>query len=255
MHPELLHIGPLTVHSYGVMLALAVLVGLTVARREAVRQGYDGDAFLELSVYLIIAGLFGSRVLYVLLAWPSFAGDPLAVLRVWEPGLSYYGAIGLGALLAIWFARRRGWRFGRLGDVLALGVAAGYPVARIGCFLNGCCYGKPATVPWAVAFPFDGIPRHPTQLYSLALGLLIFGVLWWRRRRAAPPGYLMWLYFLLYAAYRFVMDFWRVSLPGVGGLTLTQMAALPIMATAVAALVYLKRGRSERDAAEQSKKN
>ncbi|KUK41768.1 MAG: Prolipoprotein diacylglyceryl transferase [Clostridia bacterium 62_21] len=241
MYPELIHIGPVSVHSYGVMLALAVLAGILVARREAARHGYDPDGVLEMSVYLIVAGLFGSRLLYVLLEWRHFAGDPLAVLRVWEPGLSYYGAIGAGALAAVWFARRRGWTFPRLGDVLALAVAAGYPIARVGCYLNGCCYGKPATVPWAVAFPFDGVPRHPTQLYSLGFGLLIFGILWWRRRAAVPPGYLMWLYFLLYAGYRFILDFWRVAPPGVGGLTLTQVAALPIMLGAAAALVYLGR--------------
>jgi len=241
MHPELIRIGPLSIHSYGVMLALAVLAGLLVARREAARQGYDRDAILELGIYLIVAGLFGSRILYVLLEWRNFAGDPLAVLRVWEPGLSYYGAIGAGVLVAIWFARRRKWQFSRLGDILALAVAAGYPVARVGCFLNGCCYGKPATVPWAVAFPFDGVPRHPTQLYSLAFGLLILGILWWRRRAALPPGCLMWLYFFLYAAYRFVLDFWRVAPPGVGGLTLAQVVALPIMLVAGVALIYLRK--------------
>ncbi|MGQ9497380.1 MAG: prolipoprotein diacylglyceryl transferase [Desulfotomaculales bacterium] len=245
MHPELIHIGAVSIHSYGVMLALAVAAGILVARREAARHGYDPDAVLEMSVYLIVAGLFGSRILYVLLHWRNFAGDPLAVLRVWEPGLSYYGAIGAGTLVAVWFARRRGWTFPRLGDVLALAAAAGYPIARVGCYLNGCCYGKPATVPWAVAFPFDGVPRHPTQLYSLGFGLIIFGILWWRRRADVRPGHLMWLYFLLYAGYRFILDFWRVAPPGVDGLTLTQVAALPIMLGAAAALVYTgRRGAS-----------
>ncbi|MEW5762555.1 MAG: prolipoprotein diacylglyceryl transferase [Bacillota bacterium] len=253
MHPELFRLGAFVVHSYGLMLALAVVVGLLVARREAVRRGFSGDAVLELSAYLVLAGLLGSRLLYVLIERENFAGDPLAVFRVWEPGLSYYGAIAAGALVAFWFARRRGWRFGHLADVLALAIAAGYPVARIGCFLNGCCYGKPTTVPWAVAFPFDGIPRHPTQLYSLLFGLVIFGLLWWRRGARPRPGHLAWLYLFLYAAYRFVLDFWRVSPPGVDGLTLTQLAALPIMVAAATGLFYL-RVRPRREGGERSEK-
>lgn len=214
--------------SYGVMVAIGVVVGVIVVRYEAKRLGWRTDTILDLSLYLVIAGVIGSRVAYVIIEWEHFAGNPLKIFKIWEGGLSFYGTLIACLLVVIIFVKRKGYRLGALGDLLALGVAAGYPFGRIGCFLNGCCYGRPTDAAWAVAFPFDGVPRHPTQLYSIGFALIIFAVLWFSRRRKLFDGYLMWLYFMLYAAYRFIIDFWRVSPPGVGGLTLGQAFSLVV---------------------------
>lgn len=239
MHPVLFYIGSLPVMAYGVMAAIGVVVGILVVVREGRRLGWDPDALLDLCLYLVLAGVIGSRLLYVVIEWEQFAGRPLEVFRIWEGGLSWFGALAAGLAVTVWWTRRRGIRLDALGDLLALGVAAGYPFGRIGCFLNGCCYGHPSDLPWAVAFPFDGIPRHPTQLYSLGFGVLIFAVLWLRRKKKPFDGYLMWLYFFLYAAYRFILDFWRETPPGPDGLTIGQAGSLAVMAVA---LGFLWRG-------------
>jgi len=243
MDPVAFYIGSFPVMSYGVLAALGVAVGILVVLREGRRLGWDSDALLDLSLYLVLAGVIGSRLLYAAIEWEQFAARPLDLLKIWEGGLSWFGALAAGLAVAVWWTRRRGIHLGALGDLLALGVAAGYPFGRIGCFLNGCCYGHPTDLPWAVAFPFDGVPRHPTQLYSFGIGLLIFAVLWGWRRRKPFDGYLMWLYLLLYAAYRFVMDFWRETPPGPDGLTVGQAGSLAVMAVA---LGFLWRGWRQR---------
>lgn len=244
MHPVLFYVGSYPIMSYGVMAAVGVMVGILVVLWEGRRLGWDPDHLLDLSLYLVLAGVLGSRLLYVAIEWERFAGRPLDLFRIWEGGLSWFGALGAGLAVAVWWTRRHKIGLAVLGDLIVLGVAAGYPFGRIGCFLNGCCYGHPTSLPWAVAFPFDGVPRHPTQLYSLVFGALIFFVLWRTRTRKPFDGYLLWMYFLLYAAYRFVLDFWRESPAAFGGLTIGQVGSLAVMALA---LFFLWRGWSERN--------
>lgn len=228
--------------AYGFFLAVGVIVGVAVVGREARKQGYHPDLVFDLALYLVTAGVVGSRLAYVAVEWERFAADPWAILKVWEGGLSFYGALALCLPLVVLVARRRGLSLTRLGDLLALGLAAGYPFGRIGCFLNGCCYGLPTAGWWGVAFPFDGIVRHPTQLYSVGFGVLIFLILWTARRRKPFDGYLMMMYLVLYSAYRFVIDFWRVSPPSlVQGLTLGQAVSLAVIAVSVLILWRLSK--------------
>ncbi|RPF49897.1 phosphatidylglycerol:prolipoprotein diacylglycerol transferase [Thermodesulfitimonas autotrophica] len=242
MWPVLFHIGNFAVHSYGVMLAVAVLVGLLAGEREAKRRGIDPDFVLNLTILLVVGGIIGSRIAYVLIEWPYFAAHPQEIVRVWDGGLSFYGAVIVAVPLMWLYGRRGGLRFGDIADVAAFGAAAGYPFARIGCFLNGCCYGKPTTVPWAVAFPFDGVPRHPTQLYAVLLGALIFGALLYFRRRQRFAGQLAILYLIFYSAYRFFIDFFRVSPPAGAYLTLGQVASLLVAGAALVVLAVKWRG-------------
>lgn len=244
MCPVLFKIGPLPVHGYGVMLAVAVLVGFLVAEREAKRQGIDPDFFFNLTIVLVVGGILGSRLAYVLLEWRHYVLHPGAILRIWDGGLSYYGGVLAGILSVFFFGRKEGLGFDKVADVAALGLAAGYPFARIGCFLNGCCLGMPTNLPWAVVFPFDGIPRHPAQLYSSLLGVLIFLVLWQLFRHKRFSGQIAWLYLVLYASYRFGIEFLRVS-PSAGFPTIGHVVSFLVGVTALVVLLvkwrhYLK---------------
>ena len=243
MHPILFYVGPFPVTAYGFMAAMGIIAGTAVVLREGKRLGYDVDTILDLALYMSVAGVVGSRLAYILLewTWADFVAAPLAVFHVWEGGLSFFGALALCLVVAAWYAKRKRIRLIHLGDLLALGVAAGYPFGRIGCFLNGCCHGQVTTGWWGVSVPFDHVLRHPTQLYSAGFGILIFVVLWLSRKRKPFDGYLMMLYLVLYGAYRFVIDFWRVSPEtGLAGLTTGQAFSLAVVLVSLLVLWMMK---------------
>jgi phosphatidylglycerol:prolipoprotein diacylglycerol transferase len=212
-------IGPLTLHTYGVLLALAFLAGLWIANRQAKRAGLDAARITDMAVYVLIGGLIGAKLLLLLVEWPFYSRNPRELFSLVQSGGVFYGGL-LGALpVAWWYARRHGLPAWPTADVLAPGVAIGQAIGRLGCFAAGCCYGRPTDVPWAVTFtdiyttrtvgtPLD-VPLHPTQLYEAAATLLIFGALLWLSKRKAFHGQVALAYVILYSVARFVIEFYR----------------------------------------------
>ena len=164
MYPELFTIGNLTIHSYGLMIALGVLISAAALYREAPREDINPDHILEAVIASVFFGLIGARLLYVFLNWSYFRANPGEILFAQFAGLSFFGGLFLGVfILYIWSS----WRkigFLKLADLMAPYLLLGYAFARVGCFLNGCCYGKPADVPWAVQFPYASLPYY-SQIY------------------------------------------------------------------------------------------
>ncbi len=213
------NLGPLTLHSYGVLLAIAFLAGLYVAARLAKRDGLDASKVTDLGVYVLIAGLLGAKLLLVVVEWKHYELNPGEIWSLFQSGGVFYGGL-LGALPVAWFfARRSGLPGWRTADALAPGVILGQAVGRLGCFAAGCCHGAPAEVPWAVRFtdvyaarsvgtPLD-TPLHPTQLYESAVAFAIFGALLWLFPRRRFYGQIVASYALLYAVARFCLEFFR----------------------------------------------
>jgi phosphatidylglycerol:prolipoprotein diacylglycerol transferase len=212
-------LGPLTLHTYGVLLALAFLAGLWVVSVQAKKAGLDATVITDMAVYVLIGGLVGAKLLLLLIEWSYYSKHPGEILGLLQSGGVFYGGL-LGAFpVAWWFARRHhldGWK---TADVLAPGVAIGQAIGRLGCFAAGCCYGRPADVPWAVTFhdvyatrqvgtPLD-TPLHPTQLYESLATLVIFVFLRWLWGRKRFEGQVTLAYIFLYAAARFVIEFYR----------------------------------------------
>jgi phosphatidylglycerol:prolipoprotein diacylglycerol transferase len=212
-------IGPLTLHTYGVLLALAFLAGLWVVSMQAKKAGLDSTVITDMAVYVLIGGLVGAKLLLLLIEWSYYSKHPGEILGLLQSGGVFYGGL-LGAFpVAWWFARRHhldGWK---TADVLSPGVAIGQAIGRLGCFAAGCCYGRPADVPWAVTFhdvyatrqvgtPLD-TPLHPTQLYESLATLVIFVFLRWLWGRKRFEGQVTLAYIFLYAAARFVIEFYR----------------------------------------------
>jgi phosphatidylglycerol:prolipoprotein diacylglycerol transferase len=213
------HIGPLTLHTYGVLLAIAFLTGLYVAGREARRVGIDSARITDLGVYVLIAGLLGAKLMLVVVDWRHYLDQPGDLLSILQSGGVFYGGL-LGALpVAWWYTRKHqlaGWR---TADILAPGVVIGQAIGRLGCFAAGCCHGRPADVPWAVRFrdlyaartvgtPMD-TPLHPTQIYESIATALIFVFLLRLAPRKRFEGQVVMSYVLLYAVARFTIEFWR----------------------------------------------
>ncbi len=215
MHPVLVRIGPLTVHTYGVLVAAGFLLGLALAVKQAKREGVPSERIIDIGFYVLLSAIAGSRLLFVIINAGHYAEHPLDIVRIWEGGLVFYGGLALAVPVAIWYIRRHGLDYRSVADIFAPSLAIGHAVGRLGCFSAGCCYGIPAKVPWAVTFlnPESvariGIPLHPTQLYEAAGEFVNFLVLMGLRQRRLFKGQLFWTYVFLYSTLRFIVEFFR----------------------------------------------
>ncbi len=230
MHPILLFFGPVRLYSYGVLVAIGVLSAVLLLRANAKIVSVDSETVVDLAITTVVSGFVGARIFYIIQFWDYFRTSPLDMVKIWEGGIVLYGGL-IGGLLGfsifIWMKRLS---FLVLLDLFVPGMALAQGFGRIGCFFNGCCYGKPATVPWAVSFPFLDHPVHPTQLYeatfcfSLALLLLFL----WRKRLAV--GAVSFAYFTLYPLGRFSIEFFRGDNAKIFlNLTLSQWISVLIM--------------------------
>jgi phosphatidylglycerol:prolipoprotein diacylglycerol transferase len=214
-----LHFGPFTLHTYGVLLAVAFLAGLWVVSRQAKRAGLDANRITDMAVWVLIAGLVGAKLLLVVVDWTYFGRNPREILSILQSGGVFYGGLIGGILVAGWYARRHhlpGWQ---TADVLAPGVILGQAIGRLGCFAAGCCWGKATQVPWAVTFtdvyaaravgtPMD-MAVHPSQLYESFAAFLIFLFLLWLAPRKSFHGQVTLAYVALYSTVRFALEFLR----------------------------------------------
>ena len=236
MLPVLFSVGPFEVYSYGLMLAIAFIACIILVTREASKQGLDEDAIFTLSILVIIAGLVGARLGFVLQNLPHFVKHPTEIWLVDEGGLSLHGGLILAILVGWWYTRRKEFNFGKVANLVAPAVALGTAIGRIGCFFNGCCYGKEAIPPWGVSFAGE-LPVYPIQLWESGLCFLLFWGLW-KYRRGRQPGELFLFYLIGYSTIRFLIEFWRWGNPIFLGLTLAQWVSVGI--AAIAAIILHK---------------
>jgi phosphatidylglycerol:prolipoprotein diacylglycerol transferase len=253
VYPRLLELGPITVYTYGVLLAAAYLFGLQLARVRAKQRGLDANRVLDLGIYIIIRALVGAKLLLLITDFKSFTADPRELLTLARSGGVFYGGLIVAVSVALWYIRRVGLPLWTTCDVFAPGIALGHVVGRFGCLFAGCCYGKPTTRPWGITFtdPFAaanvgtplGVALHPTQLYEAGAELLILIVLLLTERKGRPfPGRTFWLYMLLYAISRFVIEFYRGDDRGtVGMFSTSQFISIVLAPLAIVMLVYLSR--------------
>ena len=209
------HVAPVRIHSYGVMLLLGLAAGVWWLNRSGRRYGFALEQWIDFALVVLLSGLAGARLLYILLHWAEYAPVPITMLYLWKGGLSFHGGVAGGLIGAYLFTRIRKLSFHLVADIAGPALALGYAFTRIGCFLNGCCYGHECPLPWAVIYPPNteagagGIARHPAPLYAVAANLVIFGVLAKLQPRIKIRGNLFLLYLVLYSIYRFLVEFVR----------------------------------------------
>lgn len=232
LHPIFFRIGSFEIHTWGVMFALAFLLGTVLAMKEAQRRGLDPNLILDFAMYTAVAAIVGARLLFVLLEWPYYAENPISILWIREGGLSLHGGLLGGVLVGLWFTSRHRIPKGVLADIAAPSVAIGTMVARFGCFFEGCCYGTLTQGWWGTLTRYAPGLRHPAQLYEAALDFLLFLFLWSWRKRVRVPGQLFLLYLGLYSVIRFVVEFFREVPHLFSWLTVAQLASLFIAAVA-----------------------
>lgn len=222
MKPILVQLGPFPISSFGLFLLFAFLVGIAVARRRGRALGIDPSHMLDIALYMIIGGIVVGRLGYAAANWPTFAQAPLSILTIWkDSGLTFYGALVGGLIVAALYARARRIPLRQFIDVFAPALALGYAVAMIGALLHGLYIGRPTGVPWAVSMFLDR--RHPTQVYLLVASLGTYLVLRTQERLSPAPGVLFFLWLLLFSLARVAVEFF-VEYPTVfGPLTLAQV--------------------------------
>ncbi|MBU2549385.1 MAG: prolipoprotein diacylglyceryl transferase [Proteobacteria bacterium] len=250
MFPVFFRLGPLTIHTYGLLVAAGFVLGVAWSVREARRAGIDRDPILDLAFYLVIAALIGSRLMFVILRWDYFQDHPLDAFKPWTGGLVFYGGLLAAILAFIVIVPGRKMPFWLTADAFAPGLALGQALGRLGCLAAGCCYGRPSDLPWALTFTDPeclaplGLPLHPTQLYTALALLAVFGLLILVRRHRRFPGQVFWMYALLHGLVRFHVEFLRGDFRGHGpipGLTSTQVVALALVLAAIVMLGILGR--------------
>ena len=229
------YIGPLDIYTYGVMMVLAFIFALTWALKFTKPEDIEPETVLDLSIYVLIGGIVGARLLFVLMNYQQFTDDFWSIFNLRKGGLAWYGSIIVGIIAGIIFSRKHKISFWKLADMFAPPIIIGLAIGRIGCFFNGCCYGRFTDLPWGVVFPEVypfGEPRHPTQIYSSILNIIIFYILNLIDRRKKYYGqtfcYLIGLYGISRCAMEFLRDWINVTiLPG--GINLAQVTSIVLI--------------------------
>jgi phosphatidylglycerol:prolipoprotein diacylglycerol transferase len=243
VYPVLLQVGGFRLHSYGVLVAAAILAAMWVGAHEGRRKGFAPGVIGDLMLPVVLAGFVGGRLAYVAGWEPDLLWrDPLGILAVWRGGLALHGGLLAGFGAALWFCQRRRLNWWKLADALVLAIILGQAIGRLGCFLSGDSYGRPTDLPWAVTFTNPdalaplGVSLHPVQLYEFALDLVLFGALWAARRRTTFDGQLFLYYLGGYGFIRLVTEAFRSDRVEAGlGLSLLQGASLAFVAIALVA--------------------
>jgi phosphatidylglycerol:prolipoprotein diacylglycerol transferase len=249
MHPLAFHLGPFTIHWYGVLVALGFLAGLWTAGRRAPLSGIAPEKILDVGPWLIVGAIVGARILYVISYWDEeFARAPIThIFMVQKGGLVYYGGLIGSSLAYIIYAVVRKLPFWRVADILAPSVALGYVFGRIGCLMNGCCFGRVCDLPWAVHFPephsTHGQAVHPTQIYDSLLNLLLYGVLAWLYRRKKFDGQVFGYYLVGFAITRSTVEVFRGDYSSyyAGWITPAHLLSVGILTTGLILLWILSR--------------
>jgi len=250
MFPDLFSIGPLTLHTYGLFVALGFFAGLMVTLRLGRSEGMKPQQVMDMAFIMILAAIIGSRLLYVLMNISYYLNRPTDMFKIWQGGLVFSGGI-IGVLLTvIWYVRRHHLSFLRVADLWVPGVVLGQAIGRIGCFMAGCCYGAPTGSEWGMVFTHPhslaplNIPLHPTQIYASLSGFIIFFVLLVLFSRKKFSGQVFLWFLILHSTARLFMERFRGDDRGLllgSQMSVTQLVTLLILIGAVVMLFFIKR--------------
>jgi phosphatidylglycerol:prolipoprotein diacylglycerol transferase len=218
VRPILIDFDGIAIPSYGVMLAVSFICAIIYVRHAAKKYAISPVIIENLAFYLMVGVIIGGRILYAIFHWHQYENDLLGIVRIWEGGMMFFGGF-LGAVLAsLLYLRKQKIPVLKIADIIAPAIALGEFFTRIGCFLNGCCFGTPSTLPWAVKFPphcvagsspVSQYALHPTQIFSSLFGLALFFFLNHRLNKVHKTGAVFALYLIFSGMFRFGIDFIR----------------------------------------------
>jgi phosphatidylglycerol:prolipoprotein diacylglycerol transferase len=240
MHPEICRFGHFTIYSYGLMLVIAFMVGSTLAAQAAKRNNIDPDIIFNLSFFVFILGIVGARIFYVLDNLNYYLNNPLEIIMLQKGGLAWFGGLILGTISGYIYIKVNKLPAYKIIDLFAPFLALGQSIGRLGCFLNGCCFGKESAL--GIYSAAQDALLIPTQLYSSFLLLIIFVILRIMQDKPHKDGQIFFTYLLLYSVKRFSIEFFRGDSPAFFyGLTLFQVLSLAVFFLAATKLILINR--------------
>jgi phosphatidylglycerol:prolipoprotein diacylglycerol transferase len=254
---------PWSLHAYGLLIAVGFLIAMSLSRRQAEREGEDPEQMVDLTFYLLLAGLIGARIVFIITQLPSFMARPYEIVMFWRGGLVWYGGF-LGAVgYLIYHCRRTTTPFFKTVDILIPPMALAHAFGRLGCLCAGCCFGRPAQLPWSIVFPpgsmaqqaqygmgmvramAPSVPVHPTQLYEAGAELGMFALLLLMRRNKRFHGQLFLVWVALYPILRSIIEMFRGDKErGVYYLSTSQYISIGVGAMALVLFFVLRRLRA-----------
>lgn len=219
MHPLLVNLGPIPIHSYGFLIAIGFLIAVYVIRKLSERSKLDVERVLDLTFWILLVGFLGARILFILTRFSYFMEAPLDMFKVWEGGLVFFGGPLACVPYLIWYVRRHKLPVWKTADAMIPGLVIAHVFGRFGCLAAGCCYGKPTGSEWGIRLhselvepALQGIPLHPTQLYEASALLILFTGLLYVFRHKRFDGQVVLTYFMAYPIIRSLVEAFRGDL-------------------------------------------
>jgi phosphatidylglycerol:prolipoprotein diacylglycerol transferase len=259
MHPILFKIFGFEVHSFGFMVALGFLAGYFWMRYSAEKTGENPDRIADLSLWVLLSGIIGARLLFVLVHLDQYRNKPLEIIMIWKGGLVLYGGLLAAIIAGAWIVRKKDMNFLRTADVVMPCTMLGLAIGRWGCLMVGDCYGRIAQdLPWAIRFPdvpgslmdpgLIGQPLHPTQIYMSLNAIVIFVILTLVLRKRRFEGQVFFLCLILYSITRSIIELFRgdnVERGYLGPLSTSQWISLFVVIFAIWQYIQRHRGASK----------
>ncbi len=221
MYPKIHDFGPITIHTYGLLLAAAFIGGIWIASRIAAKKGIEPDSVWNLGLVIIFSALVGSKLILFFSDFGYYSDNPREIfsLSTLRSSSVYYGGLFLALASAVWYLKKKRLPFWTMADIAAPGIAFGQAISRLGCLSAGCCYGKPTLMPWGITFTNQyayenvgvplNVPLHPTQIYEAIGALFLFLFLIRSQNQKSATGRIILQYILGYALIRFIVEFFR----------------------------------------------
>ncbi|MCA1794141.1 MAG: prolipoprotein diacylglyceryl transferase [Desulfotignum sp.] len=251
MHPILFHFNGFTLYTYGFFLALGFITAVWFSKRNARFYDLKPDDISDLFFVILVCGILGARLLYVLINFAYFQHNLLEIFTIWKGGLVFFGGFIGGITGSIVMLKIKKLPVFKSADTIAPGVALGHAIGRLGCFFAGCCYGRECTLPFAVTFthpkslaPLD-VYLHPTQIYMVVANLCLFFILVWIQKHKRFNGMVFVSYIIIYSVFRFIIEFFRGDFRGnffFDFLSLSQ--GIGALVTIIALILLVKLARS-----------
>jgi phosphatidylglycerol---prolipoprotein diacylglyceryl transferase len=219
MFPDLFHLGPIPIHTYGFLIAIGFLISVQVVRRLAPISKINPDRLVDLTFWCLLVGFLGARILFIITRWDSFMNDPISIFKVWEGGLVFLGGPIAVVPFLIGYVRKYKMPLWKVLDICSIGLVIAHAFGRLGCLMAGCCYGKPTGTSFGIRLYSDlvdkqlqGVLLHPTQIYeSVSLFILFFGLLYVFKRKSFD-GQVVLTYFMAYPVIRSIIEIYRGDL-------------------------------------------